>query len=1101
MRANAIIRFFVDRFVLATGLFLALVLFGFLGATRLGVDLLPPFQLPVVAVTTLYPGAGPQAVSEQLTRPIEEALNTLSGVNQIASISGQGYSQVIVQFNYGVNPSQAAVDVAQKVASIQGSLPSGAKPPSVQKFDVNASPILYVALSSSGQSLTQLGLYARNVLKPEFQRIPGVSEVQVLGAPTPEVKVDLHPSQLAQLGLSPQQVVGAISASALSLPSGTLDLSGQQLAYSVGVLPSAAEQVASFMVGSLPLADIATVEQGSQKLQSYTRLNGQPVVLLGILKTQDSNAVQVSQEIHQAIRTLFLPPGDHAEIIGDTTSFIRSTVSDTLREALLTALVVSFIVLIFLGKLNSVFSVLLAIPISLSGALVLFALFGFTLNIISLLALIVAVGIVVDDSIVVSENVDRYRRQGKSLKESVLLGTSEVASAVSAASLSLLAVFLPISALPGVIGQFFREFGLGLAGAVFTSWLEALLFLTVRLAYFPDPLPPTWAELPLRLGALPQDLRWGLRAWRRPLGLLGLLLFALLFGLTLGPRGPLGVLVYPLALGLGRYLLGVVWGIFGALAGSLFHLTERGFSRLQQGYARLLDQLLSYNGWVLIGALLAFLSIFAIFAKIPFNFTPKTDTGLLTVDLSLPPGTSLTTTNRLTRRLEDYLLHQPAVRYTLTTVGTAQNAAVSNANANQAQILVRLKPKSERPSIFLLVPRYQAALKALLAKDPQAQLKVQADNGGPSGTSGLNLDLSAPSQSSLRKANQEVVDYLKSILWIHNVRSSEQETSLEEVFLPNPAALAGTGLTPQDVAQDLTIYNSGVTAAKVRQNGHEYDIVVQAAPQDRLSQGQLLSLPIYAPLLHSSLPLGSLGSFELQQAPSIINRTNEAYSAGITASLGPGAPGVFQAQNQVIQALKAKGVLNGEITLQPAGASVFLGDLASLAPLAFGLALLLNYLVIAAQFNSFRYPIYILLPVPLALVGALWLTYLLGRGLDVISTLGVVMLIGLVTKNAILLLDFAVERAKQMPLREALVEAARLRLRPILMTTLTVLIISLPLILGGGSGAEFRRGLGVIILGGLLSSTLLTLFVVPSAFFRFERRRERPQPAPEAVQA
>ena len=1093
MRVNPVLRFFVNRFVIATAIFGAMVLFGLFGATRLGVDLLPPFQLPIVAVSTLYPGAGPQEVSDQISKPIEESLNTLSGIDQITSISSEGFSQIVVQFNYGVNPAQASVDVSQKVAAIQSTLPKGAKTPAVQKFDPGAFPILYVALQAPGQNLTQVTDYATQTIKPRLQRVPGVSDVQIQGGASKEVQLLVNPALLAQFRLSPQQVVGALGNSVLSLPAGTLSTQGKRQSYSLRTTPNNASQVAQFLVNpttGLQAGDLGAVREASARPTSYTRLNGQPVVLLAVRKTPGSNAVNVSHGVHQALGRMGFPKGYQAHITGDTTGFIKATVHDTLSEALITALVVSFVILIFLGKLNSVFSVVLAIPISLSGALVLFALLGFTFNIISLLSLIVAVGIVVDDSIVVAENIDRYHSEGRSLKDAVLMGSSEVISAVSASSLSLLAVFLPISFLPGVIGQFFREFGLGLAAAVFTSWAEALFFLTVRLAYFPDPLPPSWGEARARLLNFAASLRFGLRRFYRPLGLVGLVGFGYLLYRTWGTAGLVGLVLYPLLLGVLHYVLTLIYVLLGAVARTLFGWTEHGFEKLQVWYAAALAKLLRYNGWVLFVAILSFLSIFAILTRIPFNFTPQSDTGVMTADLTLPPGVDLNTTSKLTQQLTDYLLKQSAVETVLSTVGTSNSALSGSANTNKAGLVITLRPRNERSGIQTLTAAYKTSLMRIVKKAfPSANLRLAAQQGGPTGVGGLELTLSALSENSLQRANRRVLAYMKSRGDLLNVRSSLSETFNEQVFVPDPAKLTGTGLTASDIAQALRIYNNGVTAAQIRQQGQEYDIVVRAAPQYVGSQGALLSLPIYAPALGTSLPLGSLGHFKLEQAPSTINRTNQAYSADIKAELAPDSPGALQVQQQIIQTLTGRGVLNQRVTLTTIGASSFLGDLATMAPIAFGLALLLNFLVIASQFNSFRYPLYILLPVPLALVGAFWLIYITGVGLDIISVLGVVMLIGLVTKNAILLLDFAVERAKTMRLDHALVEAARLRLRPILMTTLTVLIISLPLIFGGGEGAEFRRGLGIIILGGLLSSTLLTLFVVPSVFMRFEGPR------------
>jgi HAE1 family hydrophobic/amphiphilic exporter-1 len=331
---------------------------------------------------------------------------------------------------------------------------------------------------------------------------------------------------------------------------------------------------------------------------------------------------------------------------------------------------------------------------------------------------------------------------------------------------------------------------------------------------------------------------------------------------------------------------------------------------------------------------------------------------------------------------------------------------------------------------------------------------------------------------------------MRSHPYLIDVRSSLEETASERVLVPDAARLQGTGLTPNDLAQTLRIYNAGLEAGNMRSGGDDIPIVVKADPRFVSDQTSLLSLPVAAPALRSSLPIGSLGQFESRQTPAQLARTNQAFSTGITANRAPNSEiGTFQLSNLVRQELEKAGVFTDGVRFTTQGSTAFVGDLARSAPIAFGLALLLNFLVIASQFNTFRYPLYLLLPVPLALVGAFWFLFFFRSGLDVISVLGVVILIGLVTKNAILLLDFAVRQAQEKPLYDALVEAARLRLRPILMTTFTVLMISVPLIAASGEGAEFRRPLGIIILGGVSVSMLLTLFVVPAAFYQFERRR------------
>jgi HAE1 family hydrophobic/amphiphilic exporter-1 len=639
-------------------------------------------------------------------------------------------------------------------------------------------------------------------------------------------------------------------------------------------------------------------------------------------------------------------------------------------------------------------------------------------------------------------------------------------------------VFLPISFLPGVVGQFFREFGLVLAAAIFFSWLEALFFLTVRLAYLPDPIPPSWSQVGKRARELGKDLAWAIRA-----------------ELYRDPRYPLSAkllnaILTPLRLALApiRWLGALVGNVLGAITLSLHRSSERGFDRLRNGYARSLAWLLPRSPLVLAAGMLFFLSTALVAPRIPFNFTPKSDIGIVNIQLRLPKGTALSQTDRLTRRLEEYLLAQPYVEEVLSEVG-ATRGGIGNSSPERSSLTVSLVDRRERENIYVIVPKLEAALQGLLAEHPEAELKVRAAEGGPGGDD-FQFTLSAPTQTLLEERNNQALQILKGIPALTNISSSLAEKTAERVLVPNPAALVGTGLTPSDLAQTLRIYNAGVEAGKLRAGGEETPIVVKADPTLIPDQSALLSLPVFSQALRQSLPLSLLSRFESRQSPATLARNNQAFSAGITANLAPGASGgVLQYSRQIRLELEHQGVLKDGVQLESTGGTAFAGDLFGALPIAFGLSVLLNYLVIASQFNTFRYPLYLLVPIPLALVGAFWALFLFRSGLDVVSVLGLVLLNGLVTKNAILLLDFAVRRAQEMPLFDALVEAARLRLRPILMTTLTVLIISIPLILSSGEGSEFRKPLGIIILGGVTTSTFLTLFVVPAAFYLFERRR------------
>lgn len=1090
-----LIEFFVDNYVLTISVFGALVLFGVVSGLGRGVNLFPEIEVPVVAVSTAYPGAGPEEISRQVVEPIEGTLATLPGITSVSSLSSEGFGIVIAQFAADLGVDQAAVDVSQRVNQIAGQLPDGVQTPAVQKFDPNDLPILNVALSAPGEALAEVQAYAENELRPQLQNVEGVADVSIIGPAEREVQVLLDPARLERYGLGPQQVVGAIGAATPDVPAGSLTVGGERILLAGRATPSSLADIEDIRVDSqrgVRVLDVATVRDSTGDVSSYARLNGEPVIVLEVRKVSGSNAVATAANLRDALAEIDLPAGYASRIVGDSTVFVAASVEDTLLETLISALAVSFVVLLFVGRLGSVFAVVLAIPVSLAGAVIVFQFFGFTFNIITLLALTVAIGLVVDDAIVVAESIDRYREMGYGLREAVLRGASEVGTAVLAATLSLLAVFIPISLLPGIVGQFFAEFGITMAAAIVFSYLEAMFFLTVRLALSPDPFPPGWTELPRAARKAGSDLRWTLAAPRRPWFWLGVLAAGAAVWVWLEPPQVLLLLLALPLLWLLRYGGRLLAGVLGALALNLYQVGNWLVARSRAAYVASLARALQRPLWVLGLALGLFASLFWVFPRIGFNFQPPSDSGQLNFSLELPAGTSLERTDGLAGLLEAELLASPLVETVQVAVGSG--TVLGGTDSAQASFTVELVGREERgASTDELAVVFEEEARAALAAYPEAELRVSTGDEAtaPPGTStGYTTLLTSNDLDLLQQRTEQALAVLGQNPNLRNLRSDSSERASERVFVVRPAQLDGTGLSVNDIYQALRTYNVGSEAGRLRQAGDELPIRVRVNPLAVQDEQTLLSLPIYAPALQASLPLGQLGAFETRDAPSTISREQQAYSAQLSADIVTGVP-LSQVSDEARRSLQAAGVLDARVSEETVSSIDLLEDLLFYGPIAFALALLLNYLAIGSQFNSFKYPLYLLLTVPLALVGAIWLFYLTGTSLDVISILGVVMLVGLVTKNAILLLDVVLQRLAEgaRDLRAALLEAAQVRFRPIIMTTLTVVVISLPLLLGFGEGSEFRYPLGLVILGGVLSSALLTFYVVPAAFYQFERGR------------
>lgn len=1097
-RINPAISFSVRRYVLAIGIFIAICAFGVLCCFLLGIDLMPSVSIPAVNISTSYSGSSPTVIDQQVTQVIENAVSTVPGITDMNSSSSLGSSRVSLSFDVNADKNSVLQQVAAVVNSTVRRLPSGVQAPVVRSFDMNASPILQIAVSGGSAPLTDVSQWVQDSLAPLLERVDGVANITFDGAPNRQFQVLLDPARLKYYSLAPAQVVTAITGAALNQPIGTIQTNRTSLTFATQNAPSGLDDIRDILVDSaraVSVKDVAAVRDVSVG-SSYVRVNGVPSVLMSVQRTTDSNSITVANGIAKALNAAQLPSGYKTMISSDTTGAIRASVSNTFRELLATLIVVAVIVLLFIGKPNTALSVILAVPISLSAAPILYKLAGFSFNLVSLLAMVTAIGIVVDDSIVVAENVDRYRSMGFSLKDAVLKGASEVFSAVVAASLSLLAVLLPVSFIGGFIGRYLMQFSLGLAAAVLLSFFEAILFLTVRMAYTPDTADLHWSDFLKSFGRLKKAMKWGMTAWKKGVFVLlaiigaGVLLFF--------KRGAwiAAFLLYPFELGVLNYVLFIVYSLFCGLTETLHGWTERFLEWVRDGYARGLGKLLDRSAVVLVSTLVLFGAVFLFVAPQVFkklNFVPNSDSGTMTVSLNFPPGTPQATANQASAAAEAFLSAQPEV--------TLVQAIVSG----RVELDLNLVPVGKRMPVAQLSQAYRGRLQGLLQKDyPTARISVGGGGFGGFGGNSIQLSMVAPDMDLLLKRNAAILSAVQSNPSVADATSSLSDTSLENDFVPDPSRLAGTGITPQALANLLQTYTSGTQASNVVSGGMGFPIMVQIDPT-MLSGGQtLLDLPVYSSALQANLQVGQLGGFSLDEKPNSISRYNRQYQGNLTINLKPNAPTVSEMQKAIVDDLKARGLLEDglSVTTNSRFSSVALASqLGTTGWQVFLLAFFLAYLVMAAQFNSWRYPIYLLLPVPLAIMGAILIVALVGGGLDIFGLMGMLMLIGLSAKNAILYMDFVVERLGTMPLKQALVEAARLRFRPIVMTTLTVLVISFPLVFSGGQGSEFGQRMGVVMFGGILFSAILTFFVVPTAFYQFERKRDGQSGGGEAAEA
>ncbi len=1092
-RINPAVKFSVTRYVLSIGIFVAIVTFGIVSMFGLGVDLLPAVNIPSVNISTSYTGASPGVVDQQVTQVIENAVSALSGITDMSSQSSIGSSRVTVSFAAGADKNAMVNQVAALVNATIRRLPTGVGSPVVRTFDPNSQPVIQFGISGGGANLTDVAAYVQDSLSPSLEHVGGVANISVDGAATRQFQVLLAPNKLRFYSLTPTQVVNAITASAVNQPIGSIITQNNSLTFSTQNIPGSIEQIGRVLVDAIrgiSVSDIGTVRDASVN-SNFARLNGIPVVLVSVQRTSDSNSVAVVDGVRKMLKSAILPSGYTLDFGIDSTGPIRASIENTYHELVLSLIVVAIIVLLFLGKPDTAFSIILAIPIALSASPILYNIAGFSFNLVSLLAMVIAIGIVVDDSIVVAENVERYRVMGFAMKDAVLKGASEVFSAVVASTMSLLAVLLPVSFMGGYVGRYLQQFSLGLAAAVLFSLFEAVLFLTVRLAYTKDRKSFGWKDFLGSFTRIVAAFRWGIKStFKGPSVLFLLAVTCTLLYLKKYIFVPT-LILWPIALGVLNYVIYMGYSLFEAISGTLHDMTEFVVGLVRDLYVSSLKPMLKWSFLVLLVTVVSLgAAAFLLIPKIPFNFVPQSDNGTLSVYVRFPPGTPQSVALAASAKVEAFLLAQPEPAIIQITVGGGASADVE------------LVPIGSRPSVFQLTQSYRKALQPILKEIPSARVSVSAGGGqgGFSGTS-LQLGMVCADFNLLASRNAAILGAIQDNEYVTDASSSLSDTNLQNDFIPDVDRLKGTGLTTQTIATTLQTYTTGVQASNVVIGGLAYPIMVKLDPAT-LSGGQsLLDLPIYSNTLQTSLQIGQLGRFLLNQTPVSLSRYNRQYTGTLTINLRPDAPSALEMQKLITADLASRGLLDNGLSISVnsrTSSAALATELVTTSPQLFLLALFLAYLVMAGQFNSWRYPIYLLLPVPLALIGALLIIFIVGGGIDIFGLMGMLMLIGLSSKNAILYLDFVVERMGTMPLEQALIEAAKLRFRPIMMTTITTLVISFPLILSAGQGAEFGKRMGIVMFGGIVFSAILTFFVVPAAFYLFERKRQKPIVAMDA---
>jgi hydrophobe/amphiphile efflux-1 (HAE1) family protein len=1005
----------IKRPVFATMMIFALIVLGLFSYTKLNIDEYPDVDVPVVTIATVLPGAGPEQIETDVTKKIEDAVNTIGGIDHISSTSQEGLSIITIQFKLEVDGKQAATEVREKIAAIRADLPDDTKDPVIQRFDPASQPIMTLAVSGE-RSEKDITTYTKDVIKKQLENVEGVGSVDLVGGSEREIQIEVDAEQLQAYNLSIQDVIQSVANSNVEIPAGNLIQGPRQLLVrTMGKYKDVADFnnviVASPGGKVVHLYQVAKVVDGVKEQESLTRVNGKPAVGLNILKQSGGNTVQVADAIKKEISRIEkeLPPDIHIMIANDNSTFIRDSVNDVLFDIVWGGLLAIIVVYLFLANIRPTIISAIALPTSIIASFIVMYALNFTLNVMSLMALSLAVGLLIDDAIVVIENIYRHMHEGASPMEAAKAATSEIGLAVMATTFAIVAVFVPVAFMPGIVGRFFFQFGITVSVSVLVS-----LFVAFTLTPM---LSSRW------LKKEDEELTNQGNPFRR----------------------------------------------------GLFYFNHF-FEFLSVKYQNAITWSLHHRKTIVFGSLAVFFLSFFLMRFLGSSFFPSSDQSQFTVGVTASPGSSLEQTSDICQTIEGILKKRPEVTTTLTTIG-AGNDPVTKAN-----ILVKLVKKDQRKEgIEQIMDEVRASIKNI----PGANISVLVPQGPGGGQKPVTMSVRGSDIPTLQKLAEKVEYIVRTTPGAVDVENS-LETSKPEVRIHIDREKASDlGVNVNLIATTIRAMVDGVVATKFQVGDEQYDVRVRLAKNDRTTLENINDLTIKGTKDISNnqkllIPVSYVANIDQGVGPSEINRFDRQREIRIDANLSGRELGEVLAD---IQARTKSLVVPPGYTIGVTGqgeqqTEAFLNIILSL-----GLAVIFVYIVLASQFESFSYPFAIMLALPMSLIGAVLALLVFGSSLSVMSMIGIIMLMGLVTKNGILLVDYAnVLRDRGLERTPALIKAGATRLRPILMTTLAMIFGMVPVAFATSEGSEFRSPMGQAVIGGLITSTLLTLFVVPVVY-------------------
>jgi hydrophobe/amphiphile efflux-1 (HAE1) family protein len=1010
----------IRNHVFAWMLMLGLIGFGLICFTGvggvvkgLGISQNPDVDFPVINVAVTYEGASPEIMETDVVDFIEDAVTSVEGVKQISSTSRQGSASITIEFDLSRQIDAALQDVQTKVAQAARRLPREMDPPIITKTNPEDQPIMWLTLSGN-RPTTFMSDYIRNVLRPQFQTLPGVGEVMLGGYRERSVRVWFDTPRMEAQGLTVHDVTAAIQREHKEVPAGRIETPEREMNVKAEGEAIDIEAfrglVVTYKNGTpVRLKDVAVVEDGLEDRRRLARVNGQPAIGFGIKKLRGANAVEVGRLVRQKLLSLRpnLPEGLALNVNFDGTPYIEAAIHEILFTLCLAALLTGLVCWVFLGSWSSTVNVLLAIPTSILGTFIVMYFFGFTLNTFTVLGLSLTVGIVVDDAIMVLENIYRHRERGEGKVTAASVGAREITFAAAATTAAIIAIFLPVAFMKGIIGKFFFQFGVTISVAVLISLLEALTLTPMRCSRF----------------------------------------------LEIAHRG----------------------GSFGAKV-------DLAFARLAGRYQRTLAPALHHRALVLGGAFAFFVASCGLFFVLKGEFVPSLDTGFFLARIQTPVGTSLDATDRAFREAEAFVASRPEVERYFSIIG-----GFGGGEVNTGIMFLTIKNKSERPPDpktgrrlsqleFMDVVRQAwnqiPGVRAVI-QDPSQQA-FSASRGFP-----VELTVRGRDWAELAKHTREMMEKMRASGSVTDVDSDYQVGMPEVQVIPDRNKAADLGVSMADIGETINAAIGGERVGKFKDKGRRYDIRVRLLQQQRQRPEDIERLLVRTGS-GSLVRLSDLVKIEQRPTLQAITRKDRERAISIFANVAAGA-----SQSEAIStSLKiASEVLPDGYRATPSGSSQAFQESMSSLFFAFIMGIVVAYMVLAAQFNAFTHPFTVLLALPFSISGALFMLWITGQTLNVYSVLGMILLMGIAKKNSIMLVDFTNQiRERGAERHEAILEAAPIRLRPILMTSIATIAGAMPAALAFGPGAETQRPMAVALVGGMIVSTALTLFVVPSAY-------------------